>query len=95
MREFLLKKYAHLATCYSSQEEFEKHFFGGEVTIPANDLLTLEIPIQNQIAIELNCNNVKQILFVKDKWKIKYHKGKTDAFETFDDLYMFLKTESN
>jgi len=46
LRELLLKKYAHLESCYNSRKEFEEHFFSGEVTIPAKDLLDLPIEIE-------------------------------------------------
>lgn len=46
MKSLLLKKYGHLASAYGSQKEFEEHFFSGEVTIPAKDLLDLPLNIE-------------------------------------------------
>jgi hypothetical protein len=48
-----------------------------------------------QIMKELDCSNVKAIGFHKEKWVVKYHKGKQNKFNLFSEMYEFLSTESN
>ena len=48
-----------------------------------------------QIMQELNVSNVLKIGYTGSVWVVKYHKGEDDHFETFYDMYSFLKTENN
>lgn len=64
MKSLLLKKYGHLASAYNSQKEFEEHFFSGEVTIPAKDLLDLPLEIEIETT-EVHYSRVPKINFIQ------------------------------
>jgi len=52
------------------------------------------LSILKQIVIELGITNVRRFGFYKNKWVVQYLKGKQNKFETFDEMYNFLKEEN-
>ena len=62
--------------------------------LPYNEAGEMALQILDQIVKELGLSNVKCFGYHKEMWVVKYKKGKQDKFNSFDEMYSFLKTES-
>ncbi len=62
-------------------------------TFNYNRIGEMALEILDKIISELGVTNVKCFGFYKNKWIVKYKKGKQDKFDSFDDMYIFLRDE--
>ena len=50
------------------------------------------VAILNQIVKELGITNVKIFGYHKNKWVVKFKKGRQCEFDSFSEMYDYLKT---
>lgn len=44
----------------------------------------------NALLDEIGADNLKAVRFYKNRWCVRFHKGKQMKFKTFDEMYDFL-----